>query len=116
MALAASAITYESQGPTKSGQVLAERGLSGGTARILYGTATLTGDGAATTSAINWIDGIQTLPFVPSGVLVFSVGGTAASTISCVSASAITNLGFTLTVSAAPANTLTLFVAIVIFK
>jgi len=41
------------------GQVQSQGGLSGSQSRVLTGIATFIGDGAATTSTLNWIDGVQ---------------------------------------------------------
>lgn len=40
---------------------------------------TVTGDAAATTIVVNWIDGTQTIPFTPTGVRVSRIGGTDAT-------------------------------------
>jgi hypothetical protein len=42
--------------------------------------ATITGDGAAVVATVNWIDGVQTLPFTPSMVRAHLTGlGTTAA-------------------------------------
>lgn len=66
-------MTWVGNGPTESGQVVAQRNATG--KRILkgYGTATL--DGSATTFNLNWIDGTKTLPFTPSAVMLSVSGG-----------------------------------------
>ena len=49
----------------------------------IVGTYTFIGDGTVTTVPVNWIDGTQTLPYVPKAVLVFGIpalSGTADAT------------------------------------
>lgn len=91
-----------------AGQILA----SGGADQVELAykcTWTITLDGAATTAALNIIDGTQTLPFTPSGILLNASGGTqqAAAALSVIVRS-ITNTVVNVTLSGAgtSANTL----------
>lgn len=73
MAIAAVDVVYSGQGPSASGQVLADGVQSGiGSSNMDFsGTATL--DGAATTFTINLVPGTSgagTLSFTPSGVII----------------------------------------------
>lgn len=100
--------------PTKSGQVVASS-VGGARARELVCTFTITLDGAATTGAVNYIDGTETLGFTPSAILIGRVGGSAAVTVQpyCSAISGTTT--FTVGVAAAGTNTNTvLCVAIII--
>jgi len=93
-----------------AGQILA----SGGADQVELAykcTWTITLDGSATTAALNIIDGTQTLPFTPSGILLNTSGGTqqAATPLSAIVVS-ITNTVVNIKLSAAgsSANTLVL--------
>lgn len=101
--------------PASTGQILAASE-SGKQAQTYFATVTLTGDGAASTATVNYIDGTQTLNAAPTAVLVSRIGGTAASTIS-VSGVAISGAtSFTVNLSAAPANAATVicFVQVIV--
>lgn len=83
------------------------------------GTVTFTGDGATTAAVVNWIDGVQTLPFTPSAVLAFIVGGT--DTVGVLRAaggtvSAVTNVSATVNYSTAVANTATSKLIVIAYK
>jgi hypothetical protein len=73
MSISAVNLTYIGGGPTKTGQIVAQRSDSG--KRILrgYGTATL--DGSATSFTVNLIDGTEILPFTPSAANIAVCGG-----------------------------------------
>ena len=91
----------QSAGPAFTGQIMVQN-LGDPEARYFKGTSTVTGDGATATWTINWIDGVQTLPYVPSGVLVTrtaGVAGISATTIP-LAVSNITNTSFTVTFGA----------------
>lgn len=87
---------------------------------------TITGDGATTgVLTVNWIDGVQTLPFTPSAVLAFMTqAGTAAAGVLGVEGaigatnrvSAITNLSFGLSITTAITNAATAVVLVAVFK
>jgi hypothetical protein len=67
---------------------------------------TLTGDGAATTSVVNFIDGVNALSYTPSGITAAIVGGTDTVGVLKSAAGPITALtatSFTLNYSTAPA-------------
>jgi hypothetical protein len=111
MAITAVSATYLGAGPSKTGQIVVrnENGLAN---KILYGTATVTGDGTDTTAVINYIDGTQLLNAIPAGILATVCGGddTAGATI----VKAVDNgdkAGFTVTFAPAPANTKTVKIA-----
>ncbi|CAN5950548.1 unnamed protein product [Sphagnum jensenii] len=75
MAIAAQNATYTSQGPTGSGQILTNSALSNNEVQLLY-TVTVTLDGATTSFVINYIDGVATLPYVPTAITCDITGGT----------------------------------------
>lgn len=89
---------------------------------------TITGDGATTgVLTVNWIDGVLTLPFVPSIVRAHmsqlgtaSAGALAADNGGLIGAaarvSAITNLSFGLNIATAITNAATAIVFVEIFK
>lgn len=106
MAITVGTTAYLGKGPAESGQIVSFGGSE--LRNFAVGKVTLTGDGAASSATINWIDGTKTLPFTPSRVLAFRVGGNAAATISVASLTSVTNTGALCTLSAAPANTTTL--------
>lgn len=75
MAITAVNATYLTQGPAKSGQVLASNDLASTETSLAY-IATATLDGTSTSFVLNFIDGTQTLNFTPRGVTADIVGGT----------------------------------------
>lgn len=115
MAITAGAASYSGTGPSLTGQILAQAGIAGDASRVLYGTATVTGDAASSVFSVNFIDGIQVLPFTPSGVIAFRSGGAATSTINAVSVSGITATKFDVNTSAA-VNAATFTVSFIVFK
>lgn len=115
MTITAGSAVFSGNGPASTGQIVAQAGLAGDASRVLYGTATVTGDGASSTFTVNYVDGIVTLPFTPSGVICVRTGGAATSTISVVGVASITNTGFVVTTSA-NVNAATFIVAFVILK
>jgi hypothetical protein len=82
---------------------------------IIFGFVTATGDGAATSVTVNWIDGTQTLPFTPTAVEVVRAGGSDTS-LGLPFAKTITSTSFSLNFTVAPANTTTQVVVIKIYK
>lgn len=91
-------MSFSGSGPTDSGQVWANND-SGADGQALDGSISFTGDNATATVAVGYIDGVKTLSFTPSAIFVTRSGGAGTSTISALSATAITNAGFTLTAS-----------------
>jgi hypothetical protein len=80
-------------------------------------TVTITGDGAATTILVNWIDGVLTLPFTPTGVRVSRIGGTDTSLgLPFTKTATNTNLSFTVNFTVAPANTTTQLLLVEAYK
>lgn len=78
---------------------------------------TITGDGAATTIAVNWIDGTQTIPFTPTGVRVSRIGGTDTSIgLPFTKTATNTNVSTTVTFTVAPANTTTQVLLVEAYK
>lgn len=110
MAITAVSASYFTQGPTQSGQILADITASLADTNLTY-FATATLDGTATTFTLNFIDGTKTLSFVPRAVTADVVGGTqVASSVVNVSTTTPTNTGVTVNLSAAgtAANTVTI--------
>lgn len=115
MSIAAVNAVYSGQGPSKTGQIFEQGEMSGSAGKMLPFSATATLDGSATTFAVNYIDGTQTIPS-PVGVIACSTGGTAAGTIAV--SSAVTHNAstgqddfVTITISGAGSNGNTLKVA-----
>ena len=106
-------LSYSGQGYTAGGQVIADGvGPGPGTSNI-DAVANFTGDAATATVVVSYIDGVQTIPFVPSAILVQRSGGAAAAT-TIQGVTAITNTGFTVTAAANfPAATIGLAVRII---
>jgi hypothetical protein len=107
--------SYSGTGPAKTGQILAQSGLSGDATRLLFGTATVTGDGASSTFDVNFIDGTEVLPFTPSAVICTRTGGAATNTISVLAVESITTTKFTVRTSAA-VNAATFIVGFIVIK
>lgn len=102
--------------PQYSGQIV----VTGGTdnQELAYkGTATFTLDGTTTAVTINLIDGTQTIPFTPSGVLANVSGGTqqAASPVQF-TVKTITNTVITGVLSAAGTSANTVTVTFLVLK
>ena len=127
MALTITNPTFLTQGPTKTGQVLApneQSNLEG----AFTGTCTVTLDGTLTTGTINWIDGTQTIfangdaagtVTAPRFVEATIVGGTqhqTAGTALAIAASSPTTTGFTFYLSAAGTSTKTIVVLFNAYK
>jgi hypothetical protein len=116
MAIPAVNVTYFQQGPTASGQVLADVTSSISDLNLNF-FATVVLDGTLTTFTLNWIDGTQTLSFVPRAVKLDITGGTqAAATVQAINCSAMTNVGCTANVSAAGTNANTLTIVGTIYR
>lgn len=92
MANASSAV-YSGTAPAFTGQQIVQN-LSGPEAQYVKGTATVTGDAASATWTINFIDGTQTLPFIPSGIVCVRSGGAGTQTIVLQQLSTITATSF----------------------
>jgi hypothetical protein len=102
--------------PAYSGQIIA----SGGSDQVelaYKATATFTLDGSTTSVAVNLIDGVNTLPFTPSGVLCNVSGGTqqSAAPVS-VTVKNITNTVLNLVLSAAGTASNTVTVTFIVLK
>lgn len=108
MAITAVAATYLTQGPTASGQILAN-GPSSDSENALSFTGTATLDGSTTNFVLNFIDGTKTLSFVPRAVALTITGGTqVAAAVPAIATSTPTNTGVTVYLSAAGTNANTL--------
>jgi hypothetical protein len=79
------------------------------------GVITITGDGAATSLTVNFIDGVLTLPYTPTGVRVTRIMGTDSS-VGVPFAKTVTNISFALTFTAAPANATTQVILVEVYK
>lgn len=83
------------------------------------GTVTFTGDGATTAAVVNWIDGTQTLAFIPSAVFVFISGGNDVAGVLRAAGGTVSSLtatSFTVNYSTAIANTATSTLTIVVYR
>lgn len=116
MSITAVNASYRTQGPTASGQILADNSASASEVALVY-TALVTLDGTSTTFTLNFIDGTKTLSFVPTAVTANVVGGTqvASSSISVVTTTP-SNTGVTVNLSAAGTLNNTLLLAGFILK
>lgn len=114
MAITTGTATYLGQGPTKTGQILA-RTLGSPDARMLVGTASVTGDASSSTFDVNFVDGTEDIGFTPSAILCNRIGGAATATISVVSAVPVNGVKFTVNTSAA-VNAATFIVGFVVLK
>lgn len=116
MAITAVSAVYATQGPTQSGQVLADNSASSSEVALVFtGTAVL--DGTLTTFTLNFIDGTKTLSFTPSAVLVGAVGGTQQAVAAVQASSGIpTNTGVPIYLSGAGTNLNTVKIAGIILK
>ncbi len=85
MSISAVPATFNGNGPAKTGQVLVSASEAGTSAKQIAFTATAVLDGSSTSFHMNYIDGTQTIPS-PSGLIVTACGGTAAATVSVLSA------------------------------
>lgn len=102
MAITAGTASFLGNGPSESGQILAQS-LSGEANQALEGTCTVTGDAASSSFDCNYIDGTKTLSFTPAFILCNRSGGAATGTISvvsCVPKSGSETKAFTVTTSA----------------
>lgn len=108
MAITAVNATYLTQGPSASGQILANNPASDSETALPFIT-TVTLDGSSTTFTLNFIDGTKTLSYVPSAVTLDIVGGTQATVLN-VATTTPTNTGVTVNLSGAgtSANTIKL--------
>jgi hypothetical protein len=115
--------TYATQGPTKSGQVLANNEQSA-LETAFIGRSTVTLDGATTTGTINFIDGTQTIfatgnssgsTVAPVSVVASIVGGTQTTALGIVTGTPTTT-GFPFALSAAGTNANTIIVQFTAFR
>lgn len=130
MAIPAVNASYVGNGPSGNGQRIADQ-TSGPLAQKLVAFGQFTGDGAATTSTLNWVDGTITpfgtwsgpagnqvlaaaAPKVVTGARGAQASDTAAGTISAV-AGVPTTTGVPIAFSAAPANGALITVVVEIF-
>jgi hypothetical protein len=108
-------VTYSGNGPTATGQILADRASAGNMARVLYGSATFTSDGSAT-ATLNYIDGTQALPFSPSAIIATINGGTSAAKSCKIVDNADGGKTATVTFDSTLANTTTAIVGLILVK
>lgn len=116
MAIVATNIAYNGQGPVAGGSTIVAFGGSSNLELAYVGTAALVGDATSTTFVVNWIDGTNALPWTPIAVSAFRTGGNATNTISVLSANVINTTACSLNLSAAPGNNATALVSIMVFK
>lgn len=107
---------YFGQGPVAGGSGILAFGGSSVQELAYMGTATFTGDGSATSFFLNFIDGTNALPFVPTAVIAFRSGGNTTATQSVVSTNAISNTQCTVNFSAAVGNGNTAIVPFIVLK
>lgn len=82
------------------------------------GQALFTGDGAATTTTLNFIDGTNAIPFTPTGVRISKVGGNDTNNGIPVynSSTALNNIAVGIVFSAAPASGKTVLILAELYK
>lgn len=106
---------YSGTGPAKSGQIVAQAGLAGDATRLLFASATVTGDGASSVFDVNFVDGTEVLPFTPTAVIAVRTGGAATNTISVLATEAISATKFTVRTSA-NVNAATYIIGFIVVK
>jgi|SRR5882724_8785637 len=114
MAIPVTNAAYVTQGPTKTGQVLAGNPLSEAETALI-GTSTIVLDGTLTTATINFIDGTQVLNAAPTAVFASACGGTNV-TVGVVAVTAITATSFAVLLSGAGTAAQTLKIAFIAVK
>lgn len=114
MAIANANISWFGNGPTETGQIVIEGGDTG--KRKLFGKVTFTGDGSASSAQLNFIDGTKTLPFTPGGALIFRSGGDATATVTATELEITDAAKGTVTFSAAPGNTNTVILTVMLHE
>lgn len=82
------------------------------------GQSTVTGDGTNTAIAVNFIDGTNAIPFVPTGVAITKIGGNDTNNgVPLLNTStALNNVGVSVVFSAAPASGKTALLLLELFK
>lgn len=82
------------------------------------GQSTVTGDGANTTIAVNFIDGTNAIPFTPTGVRVSKIGGNdTQNTLPVLNTNtALNNIGVSLVWATAPASGKTQIILLELYK
>jgi len=114
MAIADVNAVFQRVAPTKTGQIIVIG--PGDAQNIVYkGLATVI-LGTGTTFTLNFIDGTETLPFTPSGVILFRCGGTEATDVVPLRVSAIDSAKCTVTISGAGTGSATLILAVILLK
>lgn len=101
---------YPGQAPVFTGQVLV-RNLSSPDAQMYVGTASVTGDAASATWTVNFIDGTNVLPFIPSGVVVTKMAGVAATVLQSVTSITATSMLLTFSANLAASVFTVAFIA-----
>jgi len=117
MAIPITNAAWVTQGPTKTGQILAGNNLSEAETALI-GTSTIVLDGTLLVATINFIDGTQTLNAAPTAVFAQAVGGTqlAAAAIGVLAVTATTATSFTVALTAAGTAANTLKIAFIAVK
>jgi hypothetical protein len=82
------------------------------------GQATFTGDGAAVTTTLNFIDGTNAIPFTPTGVRLSKIGGNDTNNGIPVynSSTALNNISVGVVFTAAPASAKTVLILAELYK
>lgn len=82
------------------------------------GQATFTGDGSATTTTLNFIDGTNAIPFTPTGVRISKIGGNDTNNGIPVynSSTALNNVAVGIVFTAAPASGKTVLILAELYK
>lgn len=109
-------VSYFGQGPVAGGSTTLAFGGSSNQEFAYVGTAACIGDATSTSFFIQFIDGTNALPFVPSAVIAFRSGGNATNTILVQSTNAISNTQCTVNLSAAPGSNATATLAVIVLK
>lgn len=108
-------ITYTTGAPVAGGSGILGFGGSSLLEYSYVGTLTYTGDGSLTTALIQFIDGTNALPWVPTAVNLVRTGGNAATSIVSY-ATTITNTNAVITWSAAPGSNASISYLCVVMK
>lgn len=117
MAIPVTNAAWTTQGPTKTGQILAGNPLSEAETALI-GTTTIVLDGTLLVATVNFIDGTQVLNAAPTAIIATACGGTqqAVAAVGVQSVTAITATSFTVALTGAGTAANTLKIAFIAVK
>jgi len=104
MAITAVNATWQGAPPVAGGSTTLALGGTSCQELAYIGTGTSVLDGSLTSFVVNFLDGTNTLSFIPSAVMVTRTGGNVAATVAVSGASTINNAAFTCSTTGAGSN------------